>query len=151
MKIKLFCTSLLILVLLSGCVNKETFTTNDIEKIKLALIKTETLENGISYTINLKNDSDFVIKQNNVFVSFPIKLGESGLKDNKYTVEAEGNKLDIQPGEEITLHVLMPFEGIGDQSVLGIDNPNIQLKGYIETVDNEHQFSTGGSLIKEES
>jgi len=149
MKMKLLCTSLLILVLLSGCVSEKTFTTNDIEKIKLALMKTETFENGISYTIQLKNDSDLVIKQNNVFVSYPIKHGESGLKGNQYTVEADGNKLDIQPGEKITLHVFMPFEGMGDQSLLGIDNPNIQLKGFIETVDNEHQFSTGGSLIKE--
>ena len=149
MKMKLLCTSLLILVLLSGCVSEKTFTTNDIGKIKLALMKTETFENGISYTIQLKNDSDLVIKQNNVFVSYPIKHGESGLKGNQYTVEADGNKLDIQPGEKITLHVFMPFEGMGDQSLLGIDNPNIQLKGFIETVDNEHQFSTGGSLIKE--
>lgn len=150
MKMKLLFTSLLILVLLSGCVSEKAFTTNDIEKIKLALMKTETFENGISYTIQLKNDSDLVIKQNNVFVSYPIKHGESGLKGNQYTVEADGNKLDIQPGEKITLHVFMPFEGMGDQSLLGIDNPNIQLKGYIETVDNEHQFSTGGSLIKDE-
>lgn len=150
MKMKLLFTSLLILVLLSGCVSEKAFTTNDIEKIKLALMKTETFENGISYTIQLKNDSDLVIKQNNVFVSYPIKHGESGLKGNQYTVEADGNKLSIQPGEKITLHVFMPFEGMGDQSLLGIDNPNIQLKGYIETVDNEHQFSTGGSLIKDE-
>lgn len=150
MKMKLLCTSLLVLVLLSGCVSEKTFTTNDIEKITLALMKTERFENGISYTIHLKNDSDFVIKQNNVFVSYPIKLGESGLKDNQYTVEAEGNKLDIQPGEKITLHVFMPFEGMGDQSVLGIDDPSIQLKGFIESVDNEHFFSTGGSLIKDE-
>jgi len=100
MKMKLLCTSLLILVLLSGCVSEKTFTTNDIEKIKLALMKTETFENGISYTIQLKNDSDLVIKQNNVFVSYPIKHGESGLKGNQYTVEADGNKLDIQPGEK---------------------------------------------------
>jgi len=150
MKMKLLFTSLLVLVLLSGCVSEKTFTTNDIEKIKLALTKTETFENGLSYTIKLKNDSDFIIKQNNVFVSYPIKQGESGLKGNPYTVEAEGNKLDIQPGEEITLHVFMPFEGLGDQSLLGIDNPDIQLKGFIETVDNEHFFSTGGSLIKDE-
>lgn len=51
------------------------------------------------YTIKLSNDSDFVIRQNNVYVSFPIKTGEMGFKENEYKVEADGNKLNIQPGK----------------------------------------------------
>jgi len=140
---------IIILVLLAGSVSEKNITVNDMNKIKLELIEQKTFEEGISYSIKLTNGSDYVLKQNTVFVSFPIKQGESAYKGNKYTVEATGNKLDIQPGEKITLDVFMPFEGIGDKSILGIDNPNIQLKGYMHTIDEEHHFTTGGSLIKD--
>ena len=43
----------------------------------------------------------------------------------------------------------MPFEGMGDKSLLGIDNPIILLKGYMEVVDDKHQFTTGGALSKD--
>lgn len=148
MKFKILSSFIFILVLLAGCDNDKEFTLNDVKKVKLELLKKETLEEGISYSIKLINDSDYVIKQNSVLVSFPIKQGESGYKENKYKVEANGNKLDIQPGEKVTLNVFMPFEGMGDQSLLGIDNPSIKLKGYMETVDAKHQFTTGGDLIK---
>lgn len=146
MKFKLLSSFLLISVLLAGCVYEKKPTLDNYQNIKLELIEMKTLEEGISYSIKLINGSDFVIKQNNVFVSFPIKHGEGAYKGNEYKVEAKGNKLDIQPGEKITLDVFMPFEGIGDKSLLGIDNPSIQLIGYMETVDNKHQFSVGGEL-----
>ncbi|WP_053486030.1 hypothetical protein [Lysinibacillus sp. FJAT-14745] len=149
MKLKILSSFIFILVLLAGCDGEKEFTLNDIKKVKLELIEKETLKEGISYSIKLINDSDYVIKQNNVFVSFMIKEGENAYKGNDYKVEAKGNKLDIQPGEKVTLHVFMPFEGIGDKSLLGIDNPSIQLKGYMEVVDDKHQFTTGGDLIKD--
>ena len=150
LKIKFLSTMLLGFVLLVGCVNenKVAISTNDSEKIKLELIEKQTMKEGISYSIKLINDSDFVIRQNNVFVSYPIKIKTDAFKGNEYKVEAKGNKLDIQPGEKITLNVFMPFEGMGDKSLLGLDNPNIQIKGYLHTIDEEHHFTTGGSLIK---
>ncbi|PJO42871.1 hypothetical protein [Lysinibacillus xylanilyticus] len=148
MNLKLLSSFILTLVLLAGCVSEQNITVDDIKNIKLKLIEQQTFEEGISYSIKLTNGSDYVIKQNTVFVSFPIKHGESAYKGNEYTVEAKGNKLDIQPGEKITLNVFMPFEGMGDKSLLGLDNPNIQIKGYLHTIDEEHHFTTGGSLIK---
>ncbi|WP_370049025.1 hypothetical protein [Lysinibacillus sp. RC79] len=149
MKFKLLSSCIFILVLLAGCDSEKEFTINAIQKVKLELIEKETLKEGISYSIKLINDSDYVIKQNNVFVSFMIKEGENAYKGNEYKVEARGNKLDIQPGEKVILNVFMPFEGMGDKSLLGIDNPSIQLNGYMETVDDKHHFSTGGALIKD--
>ncbi|ATP41021.1 hypothetical protein CSE16_13715 [Solibacillus sp. R5-41] len=148
MNLKLLTSFILTLVLLVGCVSEKNINVNDMDKIKLELIEQNKLDEGISYSIKLTNGSDYVIKQNNVFVSFPIKNGESAYKGNEYKVEADGNKLDIQPGEKITLNVFMRYEGIGDKSLLGIDNPHIQLKGYMHTVDDEHHFTIGGSLIK---
>ncbi|MFF2797036.1 hypothetical protein [Lysinibacillus xylanilyticus] len=148
MNLKLLSSFILSLVLLAGCVSERNITVDDMKNIKLELIEQQMFEEGISYSIKLTNGSDYVIKQNTVFVSFPIKHGESAYKGNEYTVEAKGNKLDIQPGEKITLNVFMPYEGMGDKSLLGLDNPNIQLKGFLHTIDEEHHFTTGGSLIK---
>ncbi|MFJ5760172.1 hypothetical protein ACIQAA_13800 [Neobacillus sp. NPDC093182] len=150
MKTKYISLILLTIILMAGCVkeNKVAVSTNDLEKIKLELIKKQTSKEGILYSIKLINGSDFVIKQNNVFVSFPIKISQTAYKGNEYKVEAKGNKLDIKAGEKITLNIFMPFEGIGEKSLLGIDNPSIQLIGYLENVDNKHKFSIGGDLIK---
>lgn len=142
---------LLSLLLLSGCSNenKEAISTNDVQKISWELIKEQTMDGVIVYTIKLINGSDFVIKQNNVFVSYPIITTTNANKSNEYKVEVKGNKLDIQPGEKITLHALMPMEGMGDKSLLRIDDPHIQINGYLDKVDNKHKFSIGGNLIRE--
>jgi len=130
--------------LLTGCTQE--IKLNDIEKIKVELVKKEKRPDIIIYTIKLINGSDFVLKQNNVYVSFPIEINQNAHKGNEYKVEVKGNKLDIQPGEEYTMHVIMPLEGI-DKSVLALDTPNYELKGYLEKVDNKHLFSVGGALV----
>ena len=68
------------LIVLAGCNSEKEFTLNDIQKVKLELIEKETLKEGLSYSIKLINDSDYVIKQNNVFVSFMIKEGKILIK-----------------------------------------------------------------------
>jgi hypothetical protein len=150
LKNKYLALVLLTFILIAGCAkdNKVAVSPTDLNNIKLELIKKQTLKEGILYSIKLINGSDFIIKQNNVFVSFPIKISQTSYKGNKYKVEAKGNKLDINPGEKITLNVFMPFEGIGDKSLLRMDNPSVQLNGYIESVDNKHKFSIGGDLIQ---
>ncbi|MEK4425498.1 hypothetical protein [Solibacillus sp. FSL K6-1523] len=148
MKLKLLLSALFVFILLAACESEKQITVEDMEKIKLELIEQETSENGISYSIKLLNDSDYVIKQNNVFISFPIKQGENSYKGNVYKVQASGNKLNIEPGENIVLHVFTPFEGMGDKELLGTNNPHIQMIGYLQTVDEANQFSIGGSLHK---
>ncbi len=130
--------------LLTGCTQE--IKLNDIEKIKVELVKKEKRPGIIIYTIKLINGSDYVLKQNNVYVSFPIEINQNAHKGNEYKVEVKGNKLDIQPGEEYTMHVIMPLEGI-DKSVLALDTPSYELKGYLEKVDNKHLFSVGGALL----
>ncbi|MFF3025372.1 hypothetical protein ACFVRR_22470 [Gottfriedia sp. NPDC057948] len=149
MKIKHLFILLLTFVLLTGCVNEKevTVSTNDFEKIRVELVKKEAIKEGNLYTLKLINSSYFVIKQNNVFVTYPLKINENAYKGNGYKVEAKGNKLDIQPGEKITLIVFMPFEGLGDKNLFALDNPSYQLKGFLENVDSKHQFSVGGDLI----
>lgn len=140
---------ILLVVWLISNQKKAEVSGEDIQKVYFELVNQEKLEEGIVYTIKLINDSDFVIKQNNVYVWFPLKAGEMSFKGNEYKVEAGGNKLDIKPGEEVKLDVYMPFEGLGDLSLYGIESPHIKINGYLDQIDNEHRFSKGGSLIQE--
>lgn len=144
MKNKFMSILILMIFLLSGCTQE--IKLNNIEKIKVELVKKEKRPGIIIYTIKLINGSNFVLKQNNVYVSFPIEINQNAQKGNEYKVEVKGNKLDIQPGEKYTMHVIMPLEGI-DKSVLALDTPNYELKGYLEKVDNKHLFSVGGALV----
>lgn len=144
LKNKFMSILILMVFLLSGCTQE--IKLNNIEKIKVELVKKEKRPGIIIYTIKLINGSNFVLKQNNVYVSFPIEINQNAQKGNEYKVEVKGNKLDIQPGEKYTMHVIMPLEGI-DKSVLALDTPNYELKGYLEKVDNKHLFSVGGALV----
>ncbi|CRK83412.1 hypothetical protein [Neobacillus massiliamazoniensis] len=151
MKIKHLSVMLLTLALLAGCVNenKVAISPNEVNKISWGFIEKQTMEGVIVYSIKLINGSDSVIKQNNVFVSYPIITTTNVIKSNEYKVEVKGNKLDIQPGETITLKAFMPLEGMGDKSLLRIDDPRIQINGYLDKVDNNHKFSNGGYLYRE--
>jgi len=148
MKIKLFFLMLLTFTFLISCSNQKA-TKEPYRDIKLELIKEQKLDKGISYEIKLINNSNEVLKQNNVYVYYPIEKRENVYGNNPYKVEAEGNKLDIKPGEKVTLNVFMPLQGIPNQSNIETKKPVIQLKGYLDEVNNENRFSIGGDLHKD--
>lgn len=148
MKIKLFFLMLLSFTFLISCSNQKA-TKEPYSDIKLELIKEQKLDKGISYEIKLINNSNAVLKQNNVYVYYPIEKRENVYGNNPYKVEAEGNKLDIKPGEKVTLNVFMPLQGIQNQSNIETKKPVIQLKGYLNEVNNENRFSIGGDLHKD--
>ncbi|KQU25083.1 hypothetical protein [Priestia megaterium] len=148
MKIKLFFLMLLTFTFLISCSNQKA-TKEPYSDIKLELIKEQKLDKGISYEIKLINNSNAVLKQNNVYVYYPIEKRENVYGNNPYKVEAEGNKLDIKPGEKVTLNVFMPLQGIQNQSNIETKKPVIQLKGYLDEVNNENRFSIGGDLHKD--
>jgi len=147
MKKKLLFVIILIFMLLLGCSNEKA-SKSDYSNIELKLVKEEKIDKGISYKVKLINNSNFVLKQNNVYVYYPIKKRENVYGNNPYKVEAEGNKINIEAGEEVNLDIYMPLEGIQNQSSIEVKKPVIQLKGYLDKVDNEHRFSIGGDLIK---
>lgn len=43
----------------------------------------------------------------------------------------------------------MPLQGIQNQSNIETKKPVIQLKGYLNKVNNENRFSIGGDLHKD--
>ncbi|TCZ69134.1 hypothetical protein E0485_24000 [Paenibacillus albiflavus] len=126
-----------------SCSNDEKNTPNDIDNIRLEMTEQREDQNGMIYTLRLQNKSKQVIKQNNVYLSFPIKI-ENGWKGNEFKIEAKNNKLNIKPGEEILLSVTVPSEMYKGINNIDLKNPNIEIKGYINEVTELNQFHIGG-------
>ena len=109
--------SLIILSAFGGFILGKGTNTKEVSKVdfskessfvEIRIINTQIMpSSGTAYTLALKNTSHYLIKQNSVYLSYPIKQGESGGgMMNKCKVEATGNKIDIKPNEEVTLNVV---------------------------------------------
>ncbi|HZG84356.1 hypothetical protein [Paenibacillus sp.] len=133
----------LLSLIIAGCNNEVIVTSQDIDNISLEIVEHQENPRGINYTLRLHNKSKQVIKQNNVYLSFPIITG-TGLKGNEFKIEARDNKLDIKPGEEVLLSVFAPEEMYEDNKNIDIESPIIEIKGYINEVIGVSQFHKTG-------
>jgi len=119
--------------------------------VEIRIINTQTMpSSGTAYTLALKNTSHYLIKQNSVYLSYPIKQGESGGGGmmNKCKVEAIGNKIDIKPNEEVTLNVFIPSQNYENNNKIDSNRPQYEVEGYINEVSNLTHFGQSGGLTK---
>lgn len=132
-------------ILFAGCSKEEdNVPLRELEKIHINVIKEQKMKQGISYELEFVNKSDLTIKQNDVFLSYPLKI-KNGYSENKFKVLAEGNKLNIKPKQKVKLTAFLPYKGTNKEA-LAINEPDVKCIGYWNKVDDYHQFSFGGSL-----
>ena len=112
---------------------------NELKKISIQLINKSSMPSGISYSFKLKNGSPYLIKQNNAYLSFPIKI-QKGQRSNEFKIEAKGNKLDIKPNEEVMLNVFAPKEDYEKDTSLDIEKPELEFVCYINDVNIENRY-----------
>ena len=136
--------------MLSGCSTTSRGTNaekdNLANNIELKIVSTKQFPEGISYSIMLKNGSLSLIKQNDVYISFPINNG-NGDSTNKAKIEAEGNKLDIQPGEKVLLNAFIPAEYYESKKI-DKNSTWFEIEGYINEVKDLNHFEIGGTLTR---
>lgn len=142
-RISLFFLVILCLLMNVGCSNKEEFSPEEINNIKLVLKERKEDRDGTHFTLKLQNNSKYTIVQNNVYLSFPIKT-ENGSKSNDYKIEAKQNKLHIKPGEELLLSVYTSKEMYEGNNKIDFENPNIEIKGYLDEMTETNLFYKGG-------
>jgi hypothetical protein len=149
MRIKSFSITLLtILVIIFttiGCNKSAYISPQVLNQIKLELIGTSEQPLGIAYSFKLKNLSEHTIKQNNIYLSYPIKT-TNGSKGNDFKVEAKNNKLDIKPNEEVIITVFTPKEEYEGNEKLDIKHFNIELVGYIDEIKEKNRFQKYGGI-----
>ncbi|MGG4090849.1 hypothetical protein [Paenibacillus lautus] len=134
---------ILCLLISVSCSNKREVTTDDINNIKLELIEQKEEANGKVFTLKLHNKSSHIIVQNNVYLSFPIKV-ENGIRGNDFKIEARNNKLSINPGEELLLTVFAPKEMYEGNHNIDLEDPHIEIKGFLNEVTEINQFNMIG-------
>jgi hypothetical protein len=134
---------ILCLLISVSCSNKREVTTDDIDNIKLELIEQKEEANGKVFTLKLHNKSSHIIVQNNVYLSFPIKV-ENGIRGNDFKIEARNNKLNINPGEELLLTVFAPKEMYEGNHNIDLEDPHIEIKGFLNEVTEINQFNMIG-------
>lgn len=141
---------ILLILLLSGCSTKSIDTNikkeNVAKAIELKITSTKQFPQGISYSIMLKNGSQSLIKQNDVYISFPINNG-NGDSTNRAKIEAEGNKLDIQPGENVLLNAFIPAEYYESKKI-NKNSPWFEIEGYINEVKDANRLEIEGALTR---
>ena len=124
----------------SGAINHD-----ELNNIKIEIMKTSASSDGISYTLKLKNQSSYIIKQNAVYLSYPIKRGK-GVFGNDCKVEAANNKLNIKPNEEVILNITVSSENYNNNESLDSENPQLEIKGYFKEVAEMNHFEKKGDI-----
>lgn len=107
--------------------------------------KQAKLTRRIILYFSLKNKNASTIIQNNVFVSFPIKV-QKGTTSNPLKAMATGNRLNIKKDEEVELHVFIPKETIEDNKYLDTEHPEVDVIGYHDEVKDENHFGITSPL-----
>ena len=115
--------------------------------VSIRMTDKQSMPSGTGYTVILRNMSDYIIRQNAVYISYPIRTGNN-LSMNKWKVEMTGNKLNLKPGEEITLNAFIPLEITEDSSSLDVDQPQYEISGYLNEVTTSSHFTQSGELIE---
>ncbi|MCO1603497.1 hypothetical protein [Desulfosporosinus nitroreducens] len=129
-----------------GCSSKSSIPIwEEMDKIKLEVVSKQELRDGINYIITLKNGSSLLIKHNTVYVSYSVKNGNNSHVSNKAKVEADGNKIDIRPGEEVTLNAFIP--SVFDTNKVDQRRLQYEIKGYIDQVKDINHFGQSGEIL----
>lgn len=132
---------------INGCSSKSSIPIwEEMDKVKLEIVSKTELPEGIGYAIKLKNGSSLLIKQNTVYVSYSVKNGNNSYASNKAKVEADGNKIDIRPGEEVTLNAFIP-SGLFDNNKVDQRRLQYEIKGYIDQVKDINHFGQSGEIL----
>lgn len=155
--ISLFVASLILSIMggyiLGKDTNKKEFNSTGVpnisKSINIRITNTQRIpSSGTAYTLVLKNTSQYLIKQNSVYLSYPIKHDESGHTINKCKVEAVGNKIDIKPDEEVMLNVFIPCENYENNNKIDSNRPQFEIEGYFNEVSNLTHFQRSGDFPK---
>lgn len=135
------------LILLSGCSGQhEKFDDN---KIQISLENKQILGTNWTYSIVLKNNGNFTMKNTVIFLSY-LKKVSNGTQGNPFKVEARatsGNQNLIKSGDEVRFVFIVPVgDYFPDISILDTDHPYIEFKGFHLTPNNEEiPFAISGN------
>lgn len=110
-----------------------------VDKIDLKIAAVKEMPLGMMYRIMLTNGSDFTIKQNTVYFSYPITEANKPV-NNACKIEATCNRRNIKPGDSRMLKVLVPKESYKNNPHLDMQHPNLEITGYLKDLKEINHF-----------
>lgn len=156
-KFVLLLISLVLIIVLVGCSSNSAVGIKDVidesenlypfELLEISNFKESIQPSGISYTLLLTNNSKAVIAQNSIYVCLPI----SDITRRKYSGQGlmkkfRHNKVNIKPGESVTLSAFMPKDLYELNPLIISDEPYLSMHGYMKILAEENQFSSYGPV-----
>ncbi|MGC5325413.1 hypothetical protein [Brevibacillus sp. SYSU BS000544] len=137
---------ILLAMVVVGCsTSKSVIKPEDVDKIKIELRDLDETDKQLVYSLVLKNNSSHVIKQNSVYMGYEVKI-DNGTKGSNFLFKAQGNKLDIQPNEEVGLTVLVPKDELPSQEKFYKNILSFEISGFLNEVKQENSFGKGQSI-----
>ncbi|MGG3306745.1 hypothetical protein ABER23_04880 [Paenibacillus lautus] len=79
-----------------------------------------------------------------IFVILCLLISVSCIRGNDFKIEARNNKLNINPGEELLLTVFAPKEMYEGNHNIDLEDPHIEIKGFLNEVTEINQFNMIG-------
>lgn len=152
-KAVIFLVILSLLLLISTNIAKKDekeaiyFTSDTVDRIEIQLISQKDMPSGRAYTIQMTNRSDMTIKQNVLYLSFPLISADGKIEStNPFKIEMTGNRLDILPGDTVSLHAYIALEAMSDKIFTKELKADIEIVGYFEEVTENTRFMKSAPL-----
>lgn len=122
-------------------------TFDTVDRIEIKLVSEKDMPSGRAYTIQMTNKSDLTIKQNVLYLSFPL-ISADGKRESTdpFKIETTGNRLDILSSDTVNLHAYIPLEAMPDEIFTEGLQPYMEIVGYFEEVTENTRFMKSGPL-----
>ncbi len=143
----------LIVIFLALSMWKELFPEGDlsgeeasiaVDQITIQKLDERTSEEGIEYSFLIANGSDYTVREMSVGFSYPIKTN-NGTKSNKDQIKSTDGLDVFKPGAELTIIIFVP-EAYYSGRNYDMEEPEIQIEGYLNSVKELNKFGKWGSL-----
>jgi hypothetical protein len=122
-------------------------TFDAVNRIEIKLVSEKDMPSGRAYTIQMTNKSNMTIKQNVLYLSFPL-ISADGKRESTdpFKIKTTGNRLDILPSDTVNLHAYIPLEAMPDEIFTEGLQPYMEIVGYFEEVTENTRFIKSGPL-----
>lgn len=144
-KLKLLLFIILSMTLTACSSSEETLKKFDVDKISFEI--TDQFENSstIAYTIKVTNNTEVLISYLDLYLSFPLIIG-NGTKGNSYVTIGMplDNTIILEKGESLEFGLNAPLDTeFMNLDAIDSEHPSIELRGY---VNKDIPFGISGSI-----
>ena len=115
-----------------------------VDKIGAVIENEKVVDDGIEYNILISNNSNYMIYELSLALSYPIKMANGNIS-NKERIEAELKVDSIESGSYEIVKVFVPST-YSSKNNLDVEGLEVNLDGYLNEVKDQNKFSLAGAI-----